>query len=86
MHTLKTTCDFIILELTVPRVTPDARTLLEMSTWLDDLGFCITDFVGGVFSAAGDFERRPCLAQPYPETEMDIGHIPFSFKISQPEW
>ena len=46
MHTLKTACDFIILELTVPRVTAEARTLLEMSNWLDDLGFCITDIVG----------------------------------------
>lgn len=46
LQTLKEHCDFVILELTIPRVTPEARTMLEMCGWLDQLGFCLIDVVG----------------------------------------
>lgn len=43
---LEENCDFIILELTIPRVSHEARTMLEMCNWLDELGFCIVDIIG----------------------------------------
>jgi FkbM family methyltransferase len=43
---LKTKIDVVILELTLARVHPEAKTLLEVSNQMDQLGFRLFDTVG----------------------------------------
>jgi FkbM family methyltransferase len=47
LQTIQEKVDFIILELTLARVHPSAKTLLEMSNRMAELGFRFFDQVGG---------------------------------------
>ncbi|MGE3915863.1 MAG: FkbM family methyltransferase [Hyphomicrobiaceae bacterium] len=47
LETLRSGVDVVILELTLPRVHPSAKTLLEMMVRMDELGFRPFDHVGG---------------------------------------
>ncbi len=47
LKTLDRNVDVVILELTLTRVHPEAKTLLEMCNRMDELGFRVFDQVGG---------------------------------------
>lgn len=46
LRALASQIDVIILELTLERVTPEARTLLEVAQQMDEFGFRILDVIG----------------------------------------
>jgi hypothetical protein len=47
LRTLNDHIDIVILELTLARVHDDAKTMIEMCNWMDELGFRLFDLVGG---------------------------------------
>jgi FkbM family methyltransferase len=58
LKTLASSIDVVVLELTLARAHPDARTLLEIANRMDELGFRIFDTVGGWrIPATGEMEQ-----------------------------
>lgn len=58
LETIARSIDFIILELTLMRVHPQAKTMLEMCNRMDELGFRVFDQVGGWrVPATGELEQ-----------------------------
>jgi FkbM family methyltransferase len=58
LKTLASSIDVVVLELTLARAHPDARTLLEIANRMDKLGFRIFDTVGGWrIPATGEMEQ-----------------------------
>lgn len=58
LKTLASSIDVVVLELTLARAHPDARTLLEIANRMDELGFRMFDTVGGWrIPATGEMEQ-----------------------------
>jgi FkbM family methyltransferase len=58
LKTLASSIDVVVLELTLARAHPEARTLLEIANRMDELGFRVFDTVGGWrIPATGEMEQ-----------------------------